>query len=63
MGKKPKTAADIKAQIAELKAKLDAKERAEREKIGREMQKLTGKETWEEIAAVLDNKRARSDVV
>ena len=63
MGQKSKTAADIKAQIAELKAKLDAKERAEREKIGREMQRRTGKETWEEIAAVLDGKCAKKDSI
>lgn len=63
MGQKPKTAADIKAQIAALKAKLDVKERAEREKIGREMQRRTGKETWEEIKAFLDVKRAKLDSV
>ncbi len=63
MGKKQKTTAEIKSQIAALRDELREAERAECERIGREMQKLTGKETWEEIAAVLDNKRARSDVV
>lgn len=51
--RKQKTAADIRAQIAELQAELDAKERAEREKIGEEMQRLTGKEKWEEIKNLL----------
>ena len=63
MGKKQKSAADIKAQITKLKDELKAKERAECERIGREMRRRTGKESWEEIAAVLDVKRARSDVV
>ena len=63
MGKKQKNAVEIKAQIAALRDELREAERAEREKIGREMQRLTGKTTWEEIKAFLDVKRAKSDSV
>lgn len=63
MGKKQKTAAEIKSQISALKGELREAERAEREKIGREMQRLTGKTTWEEIKAFLDVKRAKLDSV
>ena len=63
MGKKQKNAVEIKAQIAALRDELREAERAEREKIGREMQRLTGKTTWEEIKAFLDVKRAKLDSV
>lgn len=63
MGKKQKTAAEIKSQISALKGELREAEQAEREKIGREMQRLTGKTTWEEIKAFLDVKRAKLDSV
>lgn len=56
MGKKQKTPDDIKAQIAALKGELREAERAERERIGQEMQRLTGKTTWEEIMVFLDGK-------
>lgn len=58
MSKRTKTAEEIRAQINALQAKLDEKERAERERIGREMQRRTGKETWSEIAELLDGKGA-----
>ncbi len=63
MGKKQKSPDDIKAQIAALKSELREAERAERERIGQEMQRLTGKTTWEEIKAFLDVKRAKLDSV
>ena len=63
MGKKQKTAAEIKSQISALKGELREAERAEREKIGLEMQRRTGKATWEEIAAILDGKKAKLDSV
>lgn len=63
MGKKQKTAAEIKSQIAALKGELRDAERAERERIGREMQQRTGRKTWEEIAVLLDSKRAKLDSV
>ena len=63
MGKKQKSAAEIKAQITELKGELREAERAECERIGKEMQRRTGKETWEEIAVLLDVKRAKLDSV
>lgn len=58
MSKRTKTAEEIRAQINALQAKLDEKERAERERIGREMQRRTGKETWSEIAELLGGKGA-----
>ena len=58
MSKRTKTAEEIRAQINALQAKLDEKERDERERIGREMQRRTGKETWSEIAELLDGKGA-----
>lgn len=63
MGKKQKNAAEIKAQIAALRDELREAERAECERIGKEMQRRTGKETWEEIAAILDGKKAKLDSV
>lgn len=63
MGKKQKNTAEIKAQIAALKDELREAERAECERIGREMQRRTGRETWEEIAAILDGKKAKLDSV
>lgn len=61
MAKKQKTTNEIKAQIAALKGDLRKAERAERERIGIEMQRRTGKETWAEIAAILEGKRAKPD--
>ena len=63
MAKKQKSPDDIKAQIAALKSELREAERAERERIGLEMQRRTGKATWEEIKAFLDVKRAKLDSV
>lgn len=60
---KQKSAAEIMLQIAKLKEELKAKERAERERIGHEMQRRTGKATWEEIKAFLDGKCAKKDVL
>ena len=59
MSKRTKTAEEIRAQINALQAKLDRKERAERERIGRAMQRRTGKETWDDIAAELFAKVAK----
>lgn len=59
MSKRAKTAEEIRAQINALQAKLNEKERAERERIGREMQRRTGKETWDDIAAELYAKAAK----
>lgn len=56
MAKKQKSPDDIKSKIAALKGELREAERAERERIGREMQQRTGRKTWEEIAAILDGK-------
>ena len=56
MGKKQRSADEIKAQIAALKDELREAERVECERIGREMQRRTGKESWEEILIVLDGK-------
>lgn len=59
MSKRTKTAEELRAQINALQVKLDRKERAERERIGREMQRRTGKETWDDIAAELFAKVAK----
>ncbi len=48
-----KTAADVKKQIEKLKQKQIEMERRDREKIGLEVQKRTGKETWPEIEPIL----------
>ena len=52
--RRKKTAAEIKAEIKALQAELDAKEQAERLKIGSEMQTWSGRETWEEIKTLLE---------
>ena len=51
--RKQKTAADIRAQIEALQDELTAKTKADQEKIGAEMQRLTGRETWDEIKILL----------
>ncbi|MCR5030127.1 MAG: hypothetical protein K5982_01520 [Selenomonadaceae bacterium] len=48
-----KTADEIRKQIEELRKKADELDRRERERIGAEVQKRTGKSTWQEIEPVL----------
>lgn len=50
-----KTTKEIKAQIEALQAELDAKEQAERIRIGEEMQKRFSLDTWAEIKKTLDD--------
>lgn len=52
--RRKKTAAEIKNKIKALQAELEAKEQAERLKIGAEMQAWSGLETWEEIKNLLE---------
>lgn len=47
--KRQKTAAEIRAKIEALKVEETAATARDREEIGREIQKLTGRETWPEI--------------
>ncbi|MBR3722064.1 MAG: hypothetical protein IKN12_04790 [Selenomonadaceae bacterium] len=50
---KSATIADLKAKMEKIQEEIKIKERKEREKIGAEMQKLTGLETWNEIENVI----------
>ena len=54
--RRKKTAAEIREEIEALRATLAEREREERERIGAEMQKLTGRVTWGEIALVVEIK-------
>lgn len=53
MSKRQKTAAEIRARIEALKVEEAAAATREREEIGRQMQKLTGRETWTEIEPLI----------
>lgn len=53
--RKPKTISDLKAKMEKIQEEIKIKERKEREKIGAEMQKLTGLGTWQEIENVIKN--------
>ncbi len=57
--RKQKTAADIRAEIEALQDELTAKTKAEQEKIGAEMQRRFGVETWDEIKILLDDVGAK----
>ncbi len=53
MSTKQKSTKELRDMIAKLQGTLELQERVEREKIGAEMQKLTGLESWSEIEPVI----------
>ena len=63
MSRRQKTPEEIRAKIQKLQAALDEQERAERVKIGAELQKLTGKTTWAEIKPLIEIKGGSQDAV
>ncbi len=53
MSKKVKTIAEIRAEIEALQGTLEQREKIERERIGAEVQRLTGRESWDEIKPLI----------
>lgn len=63
MSRRQKTPAEIRAKIEKLQAALDEQERAEKVKIGAEIQKMTKKTTWDEIKPLIEIKGGGNDAV